>query len=582
MIMETAKNSTEIKRAVMYLRVSTEEQVDNYSLETQEKICVQEAQRRGIEILQVFKEEGRSAKTIAGRPVLVEMLDFCRENKKDIDALIVYRLDRLSRQLQDYLAIRKRLAEYDISLISASEPTGNSPTERFIESMLASFAQMDNDVKSERTRNGLRARFLAGLPSGVPPFGYKNENGYAVKDLKMWDKIKASWELMATGTKTLSEMATIMNEWGLRQPFKGREYLLSPQAISRMFRNKFYMGILTSQRYPEEVRGQHIPIVSEALFYRVQAVIDGRSTNIHVPLAKRARDNAEFPLRRIVKCRCGSTLTGAWSKGKRAKYAYYVCNKRCGTPSVPVDKLNTATVVLLSSITPTKECLDAFIALLRRTYYQRGTQLQKRREKANIELKKLQELRQSLIQKNLSGVYSDEIFKEQNKLIEDQIATLHLTQDDELMEKYNLEAIVSFMKDKFANLGTTYQLSTLSQIRVLLCSIFPSGLTWDYPGFSNTEISPLYQAVRMFEQNGLGLGALSGSRTHNLNVRNVVLYPLSYQGKLVVIFYSYLWGFSSGKCFCKLSDQRSIKDLGAISWKGKYLAQIFLTSSLST
>lgn len=48
------------------------------------------------------------------------------------------------------------------------------------------------------------------------------------------------------------------------------------------------------------------------------------------------------------------------------------------------------------------------------------------------------------------------------------------------------------MKEKFANLEKTYQLASLSQIRVLLCSIFPSGLFWGYPGLSNTEISPLY------------------------------------------------------------------------------------------
>ena len=114
--MEIAKNNTEIKRAIIYLRVSTEEQVDNFSLETQEKICKQEAERRGMEVAQIFKEEGRSAKNIVGRPVLVEMLEFCRKNKRNIDALIVYRLDRLSRQTGDFLAIRKKLAENQIIL----------------------------------------------------------------------------------------------------------------------------------------------------------------------------------------------------------------------------------------------------------------------------------------------------------------------------------------------------------------------------------------------------------------------------------------------------------------------------------
>src|SRR3989339_165008 len=184
--MEMIKSDTNTKGAIIYLRVSTEEQVDNFSLDTQEKICRQEAERRNLPVVQVFKEEGRSAKNIVGRPVLVGMLEYCRKNKRNVDALIVYRLDRLSRQTGDFLAIRKKLAENQIILVSASEPTGNSPTERFIETMLASFAQMDNDVRSERTKNGLRARFMAGLTSGTPPLGYKSENGYIVKDPETW------------------------------------------------------------------------------------------------------------------------------------------------------------------------------------------------------------------------------------------------------------------------------------------------------------------------------------------------------------------------------------------------------------
>jgi hypothetical protein len=91
---------------------------------------------------------------------------------------------------------------------------------------------------------------------------------------------------------------------------------------------------------------------------------------------------------------------------------------------MPVETVDNSLIAKLSAITPTKEALDTFIALLRRTYCQRGTQLQKRRDQADAELKKLREMRQALIQKNLNGTYSDEIFKEQNKLIEDQIATV--------------------------------------------------------------------------------------------------------------------------------------------------------------
>lgn len=65
------------KNAVIYLRVSSEEQVENFSLDTQEEICRREATRRDFNIIEVFREEGRSAKTITGRPILVKLLEFC-------------------------------------------------------------------------------------------------------------------------------------------------------------------------------------------------------------------------------------------------------------------------------------------------------------------------------------------------------------------------------------------------------------------------------------------------------------------------------------------------------------------------
>src|SRR3989344_6274529 len=121
------------KKAIIYLRVSTEEQVDNFSLDTQEEICRREAEKKGYEIIEVFREEGRSAKTILGRPVLISLLEYCRKNKTKIQAVFAYRLDRISRQTADYLAIRKKLLEQDVSIISSTEPTGDSPTEKLVE-----------------------------------------------------------------------------------------------------------------------------------------------------------------------------------------------------------------------------------------------------------------------------------------------------------------------------------------------------------------------------------------------------------------------------------------------------------------
>ncbi len=381
------------KRAILYLRVSSEEQVENYSLDTQEEICRKEAIRRGFEVTEIFREEGKSAKTITGRPELLKLLDFCRRNKRSVNAVFVYRLDRLSRQTQDYLTIRKRLFDNGIELISANEPTGNSPTEKLLETIMASFAQHDNDVRSERTKNGLRARFLSGLCTGKAPLGYILQHGNAVKDSENFDKMKKAWDLIATGAKSLAEMAKIMNEWGLRKVVSGKEYKLRQQTVDRMFRSKFYIGLLTSRRYPEEPKGQHIAMVTEEQFYKVQAIIDGRN-RCGMTIGKRVKDHPDFPLRRVIKCsKCGGVLSGGWSKGRSKKYAYYICKNRCGAPSIAVKKLNDSLITFLRNITPPKEKLDVFLLLLRRDFNRNIALINSKREKAEQEIATLKQMK---------------------------------------------------------------------------------------------------------------------------------------------------------------------------------------------
>ncbi|HSW97978.1 MAG TPA: recombinase family protein [Candidatus Saccharimonadales bacterium] len=494
--MEPQLNTTQAQNAILYLRVSSEEQVENFSLGTQEEICRREALRRGFEVTEVFREEGRSAKTITGRPELLKLLEFCRRNRRNVDAVFVYRLDRISRQTQDYLAIRKKLTDYGITLVSANEPTGNSPTDKLLETIMASFAQHDIDVRSERTKNGLRARFLSGLCTGKVPIGYLMQHGSTIKDEDTFDKMKKAWDLMSTGTKSLAEMATIMNDWGIRKVVSGKEYRLRPQTVDRLFHHKFYMGILTSKKYPEEIKGQHEPMITEKQFYKVQAIIEGRNT-CGMTIGKRLKDNPDFPLRRVIKCgTCLGPLSGGWSKGRSKRYAYYICKNRCGAASIAVKTLDDSLIQFLNSINPTNEQLEIFLMVLKKVFNQSVAGLMAKREKADQEIVELKELRQKLVLKNLKGTYTDDVYQEQSKVIGGKIANAEVILGKTIFDKYNIDDVNAFMRDKFKDLGKTYKKSNIGERRVLLGSICPSGLSWQDSGLSNQQFSPEYQAIR--------------------------------------------------------------------------------------
>ena len=368
-------------------------------------------------------------------------------------------------------------------------------------------------MRSERTKNGMRARFLSGLITNKLTAGYVNQGGYAIKDSEKFETIKKAWDLMATGTKSLREIRTILSCWGVE---------IKPHAIHAMFHNKFYMGILSSPKYPEEVRGQHSPMVTEEQFYKVQAILDGRDTN-RLVMPRKSRDNKDFPLRRIVRCgRCGTPFTGAKTKGRSEYYSYYFCRKRCVNTSVPVETLDKSLGNLLQILNPTENGIKLYCNALIKTYNKKMFRLEKTKNGADEEIKKLFGLRQTLVEKNLAGTFSDEIFKEQNAVIEEKLIAAQASKNDALIDKYDIAAIVAFIETKLADIAQTYFSSTLSQARCLLGSIFLSGLSWDYPGCSNRGISPIYQGIIDVESKGVPFGDPGGIRTRDLLDENQV------------------------------------------------------------
>lgn len=327
--------------------------------------------------------------------------------------------------------------------------------------------------------------------------GYVMQHGIVVKDGENFDLMKKAWDLMATGTKSLSEMAKIMNEWGLRKIIAGKEFKLRSQTADRLFRCKFYAGLLTSTKYPEEVKGQHDAMITEEQFYKVQAIIDGRN-RCGMTVGKRLKDNPDFPLRRTIKCgKCMGPLSGGWSKGRSKKYAYYICKKRCGAPSIKVHLLNDSLIEFLSSISPTKEQLEVFLMVLRLKFNQNVAALRAKREKAEYELTQFKQMKIDLGFKNLQGLYSDQDYQEQKRAINEKIAALEVVLGKTLFDsKYTIDDVDKFMKDKFSDLGRTYDDTKDPGVRrVLLGSICPAGLSWRYDGLSNQEFSAEYQAI---------------------------------------------------------------------------------------
>ncbi len=169
------------KIALLYARVSTSMQVqDGISLEVQERTVRQAAELAGYKNVQLIREEGRSGKSIKGRPVLRKALLDLESGKAH--ALFVTRLDRLSRSTQDFLSIIDHSKTYDWRLVLLDLNLDTSSYQsRFVVTIMSALAEMERSIISERQKDVHSYRRSQGKVWGVD-LGPKKRISEAVLD----------------------------------------------------------------------------------------------------------------------------------------------------------------------------------------------------------------------------------------------------------------------------------------------------------------------------------------------------------------------------------------------------------------
>lgn len=160
------------KTGIIYCRVSSAEQVDNTSLESQERYCREYAKREGVEIItDPFIEKGESAKT-ANRTEFIKAINFCSNKKNEVGYFIVYKLDRFARNQNDHVATQATLRRYGVALRSVTEPINETPIGRVMEGIISVFAEFDNNVRTERSKGGMLEQVKKGFWPWREPIGF--------------------------------------------------------------------------------------------------------------------------------------------------------------------------------------------------------------------------------------------------------------------------------------------------------------------------------------------------------------------------------------------------------------------------
>lgn len=408
--------------AVVYCRVSSKEQVEGTSLESQELACRDYARRNHLEIAQVFIDRGESAK-FADRPQLLEMLSFCKSREHKIEQLLVWKVDRLARNVGDHFNIKAALMKYGVRVVSVTEPIDAKPEGRLLETILAGFAQFDNDVRAARTVQGMRRKLEEGIYPWQPPLGYRIANLGSKKqqpdepDQPAFGILQESWTKFATGAFTKADILRFLLSKGLKTR-SGRD--VTSQFVDHLFSDPFYAGTLREPWSGEDLPGKHLPMVSRATFDAVQRIVAGRNRSLpHVTV------RPEFPLRTFVRCpSCEYPLTGSFSRGRSKYYAYYHChNRRCDVrANYTLDEVHDEFSRFLDGASANTHAISHLKAYIRRIDQLAATQIEQAERRKEAERARAQIHMKELIRMKVENLISDEEFQEQRRTLSADLA----------------------------------------------------------------------------------------------------------------------------------------------------------------
>ena len=444
---------------IIYCRVSSKDQVEGTSLESQEAACQDFARAKHLTILKVFVEQGESAK-FADRTQLLELLDFCKQNKGRIQALLVWKIDRFARNVEDHYSLKATLFKYGVQILSVTEPIDNDPNGKLMETILAGFAQFDNDIRAMRTVQGMRRKLQEGIFPWKAPFGYVSSTTNGDKktepdrpDPTLFPLLQKAWQEFATGAYTKAEMRRMLAHWGVAT---AHGEPVSPQSLDNLFGNPFYAGILVDPWSGQEHQGRHMPIVTRQEFARVQQLIERRNR----PLPHQAI-RPEFVLRRSVRCpKCHHFLTGSFSRGRTQRYPYYFCyNRVCGKhrTSYPAEAVHEEFDNFLTEVTIEPTLLDQVLETVVTVAKEEGDLLKAKQARWHKRRENLNEEVQELIRMRAKGLITDQEFSTQKRALYQQRMSVDSTTPSSPLTTDELSSAMTVIKERATNLRETWQ-----------------------------------------------------------------------------------------------------------------------------
>lgn len=399
---------TEIQRVAIYARVSTEEQAkEGFSIAAQLQTLRQYAQIYNWEVIDEYVDEGISGKSVKGRPEMKRLIKDV-ENER-FDAVIVWKISRLSRNMLETLMILDKFEEYNVKFISYSENFDtSSPIGRLVLQIMASIAEMERNTLAENVKLGMKQRALEGRWNGGVVFGYDTVKKQLVINEKEAEVVQLIFHMYANG-KGLRAISNHLNKAGYKTK---RNRYFSINGVAQILDNVIYIGKISWLKFenweskrrkgknpnPILVEGKHEPIISDELWSVVRARRKSKSF-------KQRQSNEPFLLSGLLRCPdCGqgmvpSITTYTRKDGTKRKHRYYVCsdfhNKgsaACRANSIKAYELEEMVIKKIEQLSSNKKKLYKTLTDISSNSAHSISELNKELEVVEKQLKEMEQL----------------------------------------------------------------------------------------------------------------------------------------------------------------------------------------------
>lgn len=337
------------KTCLLYSRVSTEMQVDGYSLEGQISSMKRFVEREEMVILDKYKDAGKSGKSIEGRPDFMRMLSDIKEGLK-VDYVIVYKLSRFGRNAADILNSLELIQMYGVELICVEEGIDSSQTSgKLLISVLSAVAEIERENILEQTMNGRKEKARqGGWNGGSAPYGYYLKDNNLYIEESEAEVIRLIYDRFVNSHSGYGGVAKYLNLQGIPKVAhqKNDTAAWSSHYIKVILDNPVYCGkIAYGRRTREKVKGtknkyrtinaddfiledgKHEAIIDEELWQRARA----KRIETGVKVLPKSGANKVHLLTGLLKCpKCGGLMycnRHSWTNkdGTHKDIFYYYC-----------------------------------------------------------------------------------------------------------------------------------------------------------------------------------------------------------------------------------------------------------------